>query len=275
MGEEAKVKTTVAERINKFKELIKQGKSVRKAMMESGLQPRDYKKHYDEIWSDPEIAAFKPQPRVRVNPPQQLQQQKETSKPEDKPEDKNEEKKGEEPKGLEELLSEETLPFEKEYLELKRREQAMVAAAYRILSQYGVKPPGSGPQPTPPSTQPPPTTRKEAIEDFLEAVKAYEEKREKVKEALEKMGFKLEDKYMSREEVERLIEDVKRKTAEETLDDKRIDAVQKIISDAIAQVISLFKPVIEKYFGASLEAGIGGATQQAGQTQRELKPQST
>jgi hypothetical protein len=163
------------------------------------------------------------------------------------------------------------LPFEKEYLELKKKEQAMIAAAYRILSQYGgVKPPGSGP----PSTQPPPTTRKEAIEDFLEAVKAYEEKREKVKEALEKMGFKLEDKYMSREEVERLVEDVKRKTAEEALDDKRIDAVQKIISDAIAQVISLFKPVIEKYFG-SMEAGMIGATQQAGQTQRELKPQSS
>jgi hypothetical protein len=254
----------VAERINKFKELIKQGKSVRKALEESGLHRRDYKKHYDKIWSDPELAPFKPQPRVRVSPPQ----------PPKEPEGKSEEKGEGEFKGLEDLLSEETLPFEKEYLELKRREQAMVAAAYRILSQYGVKPPGSGPQPTPPSTQPPPT-RKEAIEDFLEAVKAYEEKREKVKEALEKMGFKLEDKYMSREEVDRLIEEVRRKTAEETLDDKRIDAVQKIISDAIAQVISLFKPVIEKYFGASLEAGISGAAQQAGQTQRELKPQST
>jgi hypothetical protein len=250
----------VAERINKFKELIKQGKSVRKALEESGLHRRDYKKHYDEIWSDPELAPFKPQPRVRVSPPQ----------PPKEPEGKSEGKGEGEFKGLEDYLGDESLPFEKEYLELKRREQAMVAAAYRILSQYGVKPPGSGPQPTQP-----PTTRKEAIEDFLDAVKAYEEKREKVKEALEKMGFKLEDKYMSREEVERLIEDVKRKTAEEALDDKRIDAVQKIISDSVAQIISLFKPVIEKYFGASLEGGMIGGAQQAGQTQRELKPQSS
>ncbi|MBT0160921.1 hypothetical protein G4O51_13155, partial [Candidatus Bathyarchaeota archaeon A05DMB-2] len=48
--------------IQRFKELIKQGYSVGKAKKESGLSHRMYRQHYDDIWTDPEMAPLKPEP---------------------------------------------------------------------------------------------------------------------------------------------------------------------------------------------------------------------
>jgi hypothetical protein len=48
---------SVEEENAKFKELVKQGYSVRRAWRGSGLHPRDYKKHYGEIWGDPNSAS--------------------------------------------------------------------------------------------------------------------------------------------------------------------------------------------------------------------------
>ena len=48
-------------KVEKFKELIKSGMSIRKALKESRLQPRDYIKHYMEIWSDPELEPYRPE----------------------------------------------------------------------------------------------------------------------------------------------------------------------------------------------------------------------
>jgi len=52
---------TVKERIERFKELVKSGYSVSKARRESKLYPKQYKKYYDEIWSDPDMKPYMPQ----------------------------------------------------------------------------------------------------------------------------------------------------------------------------------------------------------------------
>ncbi|MDJ0269480.1 MAG: hypothetical protein NXY59_02825 [Aigarchaeota archaeon] len=52
----------VGERVQRFKELIKQGYRVREALKESGLSGQQYKKHDHEIWSDPEMESYKPEP---------------------------------------------------------------------------------------------------------------------------------------------------------------------------------------------------------------------
>jgi len=52
---------TVKEKIERFKELVKSGYSVSKARRESKLHPKQYKKYYDEIWSDPDMKPYMPQ----------------------------------------------------------------------------------------------------------------------------------------------------------------------------------------------------------------------
>jgi hypothetical protein len=47
--------SSTAERVKKFKELVKSGASVRRALKESKLHPQYYKQHYMEIWNDPEL----------------------------------------------------------------------------------------------------------------------------------------------------------------------------------------------------------------------------
>jgi len=64
---------TVKERIERFKELIKSGYSVSKARRESKLHPREYKKYYDEIWSDPDMKPYSP--RKKSEDPQTSQSQ--------------------------------------------------------------------------------------------------------------------------------------------------------------------------------------------------------
>jgi len=47
-------------RVEKFKELVKSGISIRRALKESRLHLRYYKEHYVEIWSDPELESYRP-----------------------------------------------------------------------------------------------------------------------------------------------------------------------------------------------------------------------
>ncbi len=48
------------EKIRHFKELIKEGKSIRNALRESKLAWQDYKKYKDLIWCDPEMEQYRP-----------------------------------------------------------------------------------------------------------------------------------------------------------------------------------------------------------------------
>jgi hypothetical protein len=268
LGEAAK--PSLEERVNTFKQLIKQGYSVRKALNEAGISRDAYHKLYGEIWSDPELAPFKPKPAV-------VGKSKGDKPPEPKPEAKPETppKPESKPLSLEELLGEQQTEFEKEYLELEKKRQAMVAAAYRILSQgTSVKAPGAA-QPTQPAqpAQPP----KDAVEDFLESVKAYEEKRSKVRETLEKMGFKLEDKYLTREEVEKLLAEERGKAVDDALEKTRVDAFKDIMREAIDKVVGMFSPVTEVYarwLALQLQAKGQSSTQSSTRQEQSASQQS-
>jgi len=253
-------KTSVEEKIKRFKELVKQGYSVNKALKEVKLSPTTYNKHRNEIWGDPEMAPFKPNnpfkkpPSTSNPPPQNPSAQTDQS----------------EVKGLEDLLGEELHPFEKQFLELEKQREALIQAAYRVLRGSV----GRVPQPlgAPPATQ---ATQGEAkvgspVDDFLDAFKKYEEQRQKIREALEKMGFKLEDKYVSREEVERLVEEARRKAAEEALDDKRLAATERIMEHAIDRIIELFAPAVQAFMPPRV-SGVGAGSQ----VQRESGAQAS
>jgi vacuolar-type H+-ATPase subunit I/STV1 len=90
--------------------------------------------------------------------------------------------------------------------------------------------------------------KEDPFQEFESAFKKFEETRAKMKEVLEKMGFKIEDVYMKKDEVERIVEEAKRRAAEEMLDDKRIEAVKDIVKDAVSKVIEMFKPAVDVIF---------------------------
>ena len=125
----------------------------------------------------------------------------------------------------------------------------VVEALEKILSSTGT-----------PALQPPAPTGgagekpKDAIEELVASLKDLEAKRAKLKEVLEKLGFKVEDVYMRREEVERLIEEVRCKAVEEALDDKRIEAVERIIDNAISRLIELFRPAVQAFLASASAA---------------------
>lgn len=78
-----------------------------------------------------------------------------------------------------------------------------------------------------------------------------------MKRALEGVGFKVEDIYMTRKEVERLIVESRRKAEEEALDDKRVAAVEKIIGDAVRQIVGMFQPAVQTWMEYSLKTRSG------------------
>jgi len=108
----------------------------------------------------------------------------------------------------------------------------------------------------------------------LRALRDFEAKRARVKEMLERLGLRVEDVYMKKDEVEKMVEEVRRKVAEEALDDKRIEAVENIIRDAVARLIELFKPVVQAFFTVPEEAFGSGESgerkEQEGLEDREL-----
>lgn len=82
-------------------------------------------------------------------------------------------------------------------------------------------------------------------EKLAEEVTALEKRREELLRVLERLGVKVEDSYVRKDEVSKLVEEVKKKTLEEALDDKRIQAVENIIKDAVSKVVGTFAPAIQ------------------------------
>jgi prefoldin subunit 5 len=251
----------MAERAKKFKELIKSGMSVNRALKESKLHPRYYKQHYMEIWSDPELEPYRPERFKQMEaqkPPEVVEAERRLAQYGIRTEV---------PENLKSNL-------EKELEELELRRQSVIRAAQKALRLFGSM---SETPPPPPQTVKGEEKPRDVIDEFESAYKDFESKRTKIKETLEKMGLKVEDMYMKRDEVEKLIEETKRKAVEEALDDKRIEAVSKIVSDAIAQIVGMFKPVVQAYFSSTPAAGgegEGGAAEQGGEVQHQSRAET-
>jgi len=212
------------ERLQKFKELIKQGYGVNKALAEAGLGKGWYDRHYDEIWSDPEMAPYKPK-TYRKSAANTVENAI-----------KRLEKYG--------VKEEELTDLEKELMEAEEKRKKALRAAQRIIITYGGPSVGI-PQEVEKGDEEGP---KDPLTEFERSLREFEERRKKIKEMLERMGFKVEDMYMHRDEVQRLVEEVRRRAEEDMLDDRRIQAAENIIRDAVAQVIALFKPAIDALF---------------------------
>jgi hypothetical protein len=219
--------TVLEDKIKRFKELVRQGYTVGKALREAKLRGQEYKAHYEEIWGDPEMAQFRP-----------------------KSDRKEEVEKGTSDGGVSPTIEsterlkqyfgeEEKTELERKWDAMEKERAAIVKAAMKIAGMYGR--PGEIPL----------LGEREGLdpfEEFQAAFNKFQETRGKIKEMLDKMGFKVEDTYMKRDEVEKMMEEVRQKTIEEGLDDRKIEAVQNIVSDAVKQVVELFKPAVQVLF---------------------------
>jgi len=94
---------------------------------------------------------------------------------------------------------------------------------------------------------------------IAEGVRSMEEFREDMKRLLRQLGLKVEDRYIPREEVERMLEEERRKAVEEALDDRRIKAVERIVQHAVDRVADMFQPLIQVW-ADTLIAGRGGSS---------------
>lgn len=135
----------------------------------------------------------------------------------------------------------------------------------RVLSRYGLTTPTGGGDEggvAKSLVEPKKETSEEGegFKDLEKIVEEYAKRRQKVKETLEKMGFKVEDQYISRDEVEKIIEEERRKAFDEAVEDKRVEAVERIVKDVASQIIQLFGPAIQYIFGGKEveESGEGG-----------------
>jgi len=215
---------SLEDKVMRFKELVKRGYSVNKGLKEVGLSKRQYLKHYDGIWGDPEMAQFRPKPPAAKRPLEQKTSQTSGTEEERPPEMETE--------------------FEKQWDKIEREKAAILRAAMKITGvQEGSVHPAESP--------------------FKEIEKAVEG-RERIKQFFEKMGFKVEDQYLRRDEVERIVEEAKRRAAEEALEEKQIEAVKEIVKDAVSKVIEMFKPAVNMIFvpPPKKEAPPEGATEQ-------------
>ena len=101
------------------------------------------------------------------------------------------------------------------------------------------------------------------------------------------MGFKVEDQYMRKDEVEKLLAEREKKVLEEGLDDRKIEAVKDIVNNAVSQVVGLFKPAVDIMFSSTpkppaqaqvVEApkleGVEEQEQQEGESVSEQSPQT-
>jgi hypothetical protein len=133
-------------------------------------------------------------------------------------------------------------PLVQKVRELKDEIARTEKALGRVYSELGITgmtgPSGSSRQ----SLKPEPVDILAEIAGGLQSVDAM---RERFKEIAAKLGFKLEDRYVRREEVDRLLEEEKRKWMEERLDDRRIQAVENIIRETIDKAFKMFQPAVE------------------------------
>ena|GEM_PF-1181517 len=231
----APIPERLLEKVAAFKEYVKQGKGVAEALALSKLQPRDYIKYYDEIWSDPEIAPFKPKRRRGKSNSNSLNEGKTRSSEEGfkKPPDVRE---AEERLELYKLYEGQKSEIEKRFEELERE----LRGYERVLRRLGIV---SGFQGVvQPPLQPP------GIEAIGEELEHLHERRKRILEMLRKLGFEVKDECVRREEHEKAVEEAYRRGAEEAIDDKRIDAVKEIIIQGISKVVEMFQPAIHRIF---------------------------
>ncbi|MEM2196811.1 MAG: hypothetical protein QW290_07005 [Sulfolobales archaeon] len=243
----APIPERLLEKVAAFKEYVKQDKGVAEALALSKLQPRDYIKYYDEIWSDPEIAPFKPKRRRGKSNSNSLNEGKTRSSERGfkKPPDVRE---AEERLELYKLYEGQKSEIEKRYEELERE----LKGYERVLRRLGMV---SGSQGV---VQPPPQLP--GIEAIGEELKKLQERRERILEMLKKPGFEVRDEYVRREEVESMVEEAYRRGMEEALDDKRINAMKEIIMQGLSKVVEIFQPAIHCLFLPPIEALEGGET---------------
>jgi len=242
------VGSTAEEKIKCFKELVKSGYSVAKAQRECRLYPREYKRYYNLIWGDPEMEPY------RRGEPEERDSGSSTSQPQasgaqdQKPSGTEpEESESERVPSLEEVITPEyKSQLEKELDELSLKIESLrraVEKASRLFERLGA-PPQTPPVLTGERSEGP----RDVVGELEVALRDFEAKRARVRQVLESMGFKVEDVYMKRDEVERMVEEVKRRAAEEALDDKRIEMVGDIIRDAVARLVELFRPAVQAIF---------------------------
>jgi L-rhamnose mutarotase len=133
---------------------------------------------------------------------------------------------------------------------------------------------------------------KDEVERLLEEhkKKLLEELRSKpdeLKAWLEEHGYKIQVPPRSWDDVERMVKEAEKRGYEMALDDKRIDAVQRVIERAVDNITNMFAPAIRQYWESVMssrmgaqsaqsaaEAAGGGAVSAAGNVRRGLQAAS-
>jgi len=155
--------------------------------------------------------------------------------------------------------------------EIRRTSSALARIQMLLSAPYMTgQPPPKGEaqgQPAPPQPQ---LSLEEYTDLLVKEVSLLEERRKKLKEALEKLGFKVEDMMMTKDEVEKLLEEKRREWEESALDDQRIKAVENIVNRAIDRIFGMFQPIVQAYLDMMLR---GPMQSQSTQTPQTLTPQ--
>ena len=273
------------DKVELFKALIREGKSVNKAMRESGLSTYKYQKYYDAIWSDPEMAEFKPQPLFPSNPTGSDSAGDERNQSGETIHQKSEHK-GQPPEAgrLEEALKN---------IEVDKPPSITPSEALNALKWYqrefrrvfggslpvaiGVRPPAQ--QGKPPEA----AVAGYSLETSLEKVKAAEEEAktvlerlgykvvkagtpvtlEEAKKLVEEMGYELVDTRLPREEVEKMLEEARLKWQQEhdmeletRLEEAKIGAAERVVTKAIDKVMEPFTYFLKKWFEETVETRV-------------------
>lgn len=272
----------VEEKIELFKSLVKAGKSVNKAIAESGLTEYKYRKHYAAIWSDPELAAFKPQPlfpRLQPSRKSEAKSAEEAEKPKPpKSSALDEALKGIEAKKPPTITPSEALDALKWYQEEFNR-----VFGRGMPVAIGVRPPVQE------GAQPEAAVAGYGVEGSLKQVKDAEDEAKKLLEKLgykvvttetpvtveeakklvEGMGYKLVDTRLARDEVEKMLEEAERQWQEEhdlnletRLEEAKIGAAERVVSKAIDKVMEPFTYFLKQWFEGTVEARMSSTTPQ-------------
>jgi len=272
------LRSSIPEKVRLVDELLKQGKGVREACRIVGLSKGTYYYWRDKLRNGGEVVE-------QEDPPQDEEESREDV---EKGVEGSEESSIDEVSGImRRLTSTPTLdenlkyieserpahPLEqkaKELLDEIRRTTTAMSRIQMMLSTFAPSyTPNMQPQPTNKQvsergvpeqavTMPEvPLSPEEVIEKLSDEVRRLEERRRKLKEALEKLGFKVEDRLLTKDEVERILEEEKRRWEEEQLDDARIKAVVEIVKTGIDRIVGMFQPLVQAWFDFELRRRMG------------------
>jgi L-rhamnose mutarotase len=109
---------------------------------------------------------------------------------------------------------------------------------------------------------------KDEVERLLEEhkKKLLEELRSKpdeLKAWLEEHGYKIQVPPRSWDDVERMVKEAEKRGYEMALDDKRIDAVQRVIERAVDNITNMFAPAIRQYWESVMSSRMGAQSAQS------------